>query len=282
MPINYRVNGRLDSGDPDDGEGDGGGGGGDEGGGGSEELWFGIKSIRNLTEGGPKAPGWGNGGLDWLDLISETNSYLTIPFLFTFIFSLLALNFLFNNYRRFIRTRQLFSLELVHSIPARTVMVTNLPSHLQGERTLAEYFENMNLPVESVSVVREIGNLKDLIDKRTEILLELEAAWTNYVGNPSTVEAYDPSQNVRDDTTNLLDRDTEAGRNRLVVPHKPRPTIRKSFFGRKVDALEHLEAQFRDVDDQVLKKRRSGKFKATHVAFVTFETMSSAVGDSML
>ncbi|KAG8943918.1 hypothetical protein FRC04_002406 [Tulasnella sp. 424] len=263
MPINYRVNGRIDTNDPEDGD---------------DHDWFSSfqKDGNGTNPNQPKKPGFFEGGLDWLDLISETNSYLTIPFLFTFIFSLLALRFLNQNYRRFIRARQLFSLELVHSIAARTVMVTNLPNHLQGERALAVYFENMNLPVESVNVVREVGSLKELIDKRTGVLLELESYWTNYVGNPSTVAGYDPSQNVRTDTTLLVDVDSEAQRNRLVIPHRERPTLRPGWFKKSVDALECLEASFRDADEQVLKKRKTGKFKSTHVAFVTFETMSSA------
>ncbi|KAG9019505.1 hypothetical protein FRB90_001166 [Tulasnella sp. 427] len=263
MPINYSVNGRIDTNDPEDG---------------NDHDWFSpLRADGNgTTPTQPKKPGFFEGGLDWLDLISETNSYLTIPFLFTFIFSLLALRFLHENYRKFIRARQLFSLELVHSIAARTVMVTNLPNHLQGERALAVYFENMNLPVESVNVVRQVGSVKELIDKRTQVLLELENYWTNYVGNPSTVAGYDPSQNVRTDTTLLVDVDSEAQRNRLVIPHRPRPTLRPGWFKRKVDALECLEAKFRDIDEQVLKKRKTGKFKSTHVAFVTFETMSSA------
>ena len=114
---------------------------------------------------------------DWLDLISDANSYLSVHLMFTYLFTILALYFIYKNYRRFIRSRQLFSLELVHSIPARTILVTNLPAHLQGERTLAEYFENMSMAVESVSVCREVGALKTLLDNRTRALLALEQQW---------------------------------------------------------------------------------------------------------
>ena len=196
--------------------------------------------------------------------------------MFTYLFTLLALYFIYKNYRRFIRSRQLFSLELVHSIPARTVLVTNLPNHLQSERTLAEYFENMGMAVESVSVCREIGTLKILLDRRTKALLELESAWVDYVGNPSTVEEYDPEGNG---VSLLVDTDIEGGQptqNRLVVPHRKRPTIRPGWFKPKVDALEYLEARFREADELVKKKRRS-KFKSTKAAFVTFEKMSSVV-----
>lgn len=211
--------------------------------------------------------------IDWLDLISEANSYLSLYLVFTYLFTLLALYFIYKNYRRFIRSRQLFSLELVHSIPARTVMVTNLPRHLQGERPLAEYFENMMLSVESVTVCREVGSLKALIDKRTEALLALEAAWVSYVGNPSTVEEYDP-----EDSGLMPLVDVESGQReqqRLVVPHRQRPTIRPKWFGPKVDALEYLEARFKEIDERV-RKRRMSKFRSTQVAFVTFEKMSSA------
>ncbi|KAA1477844.1 DUF221-domain-containing protein [Dentipellis sp. KUC8613] len=212
---------------------------------------------------------------DWLDLISDANSYLSVHLLFTYLFTLLALRFIYKNYKRFIRARQLFSLELVHSIAARTVMVTDLPPQLRSERAIAEHFENMNLSVESVSVCREVGGIKALIDKRTHALLELENAWVKYVGNPSTVESYDPSDHAM-----LADGDgaaAEAGTtNRVVVPHRKRPTIRPGWFKRRVDALEYLEKQFQEADDLVKKRRKTGKFKATDVAFVTFEKMSSA------
>ncbi|KAK7001849.1 hypothetical protein R3P38DRAFT_3283648 [Favolaschia claudopus] len=210
-------------------------------------------------------------GLDWLDLISEANSYLSLYLIFTYLFTLLALYFIYKNYRRFIRSRQLFSLELVHSIPARTVMVTNLPRKLQGERPLAEYFENIGLAVESVTVCRDVGSLKTLIDMRTEALLKLEAAWVSYVGNPSTVEEYDPEAGVLP----LIDVEGGMQQQRLVVPHRQRPTLRPNWFGQKVDALEYLEARFKEIDEKV-RKRRLAKFKATQVAFVTFEKMSSA------
>jgi hypothetical protein len=214
---------------------------------------------------------------DWLDLISDANSYLVIHLLFTYLFTLLALYFLYKNYRRFIRSRQLFSLEFVHSIPARTVMVTNLPNHLRSERALAEHFENMGLSVESVSVCREVGTLKKLLDLRTEALLALEAEWVKYVGNPSSVESYDPSDSAMPLLNEAEPSGLESQHGRVVVPHRKRPTIRPGWFTPKMDALEYLEAQFKSADEKVKRWRKSGKFKATHVAFVTFEKMSSAV-----
>ena len=217
---------------------------------------------------------------DWYDIVNATNSFRATQLLFTYIFTGLILRFLYRNYRRFVRSRQLYSLELVHSIAGRTVMITDLPPHLQGEKKLAIYFENMDLQVESVNVVREANTLKPLIEKRTDALLSLEKEWTRYVGNPSTVGSYDPSQNVRSDTAPLIDiggTDAEAQPVRVIVPHRPRPTVRPGWFKPKVDALEYYDRQFQDYDEQVRKKRKAGKFKASDTAFVTFEKMSDAV-----
>ncbi|KAG8742156.1 hypothetical protein FRC10_001964 [Ceratobasidium sp. 414] len=221
----------------------------------------------------PKAP-------SWLDLISEASSHLTVHLFLAYLFTALTLRFCARNYARFLRARQLSSLELVHSIPARTVMCTRLPHHLRGERTLADYFENMGHRVESVSVCRAVDSLDELLDKRTAALLKLEEAWTAYVGNPSIVESYDPSLNVRGDAVSSRianeDRSESSSLPRLVVPHRQRPVLRPTWFGKKVDALEWLEARFREADEAVRRKRRLGKFEATDLAFVTFEEMSSA------
>lgn len=214
---------------------------------------------------------------DWLDLISDANSYLTVHFLFTYLFTILALRFLYKNYQRYIRSRQLFSLELVHSIPGRTVMITSLPLYLRSERALAEYFENIGLSVESVSVCREVGTLQVLLDQRTKALLKLESEWTKYVGNPSVVESYDPSENVIPQSSDAEPSVLESQHARFVVPHRKRPTLRPGWFSPKVDALEYFEARFKEADDKVKRWRRIGKTKSTHVAFVTFEKMSSAV-----
>ncbi|KAJ8456119.1 hypothetical protein ONZ45_g18815 [Pleurotus djamor] len=256
MPINWKNNVGL-------GEGDG---GGDD----DDDDW---PSQLAPTPELPQNP-----SRDWLDLISDANSYLSVHLIFTYLFTILALRAIYKNYQRFIRSRQLFSLELVHSIPARTVMVTNLPKHLQSERSLAEYFENMGLSVESVSVCREVHSLKVLLDRRTDALMALERAWVDYVGNPSTVEEYDPSDSVAPPLADLESSgmDGHSNHSRFVVPHKPRPTIRPRWYRPKVDALEYLEKQFLEADELVKKKRKTGRFRPTQAAFVTFEKMSSA------
>ncbi|TFY73230.1 hypothetical protein EWM64_g10782, partial [Hericium alpestre] len=118
------------------------------------------------------------------------------------------------------------------------------------------------------------GGMKDLLDRRTKALLDLENAWVQYVGNPSTVESYDPSDHAMfgEGDASL----SESQPTRVVVPHRKRPTLRPAWFRGKVDALEYLERKFQEADELVRRRRAAGKFKAMDVAFVTFEKMSSA------
>lgn len=76
-------------------------------------------------------------------------------------------------------------------------MVTALPPHLRSERALAEYFEGIHLgasggseglTIESVTVVRAVGGMKELLERRTRALKTLEVAWCRYLGNPVPVE----------------------------------------------------------------------------------------------
>lgn len=150
--------------------------------------------------------------------------YLTSHLVFTYLFSIVAVVFLQRNYSRYIPLRQLFSLELAHSVPARTVMVTALPPHLRSERALAEYFEGIKLgasgeseglSVESVTVVRAVGGMKELLERRTKTLRALEVAWSRYLGNPVPVEGpkavfgYNPSVEVERIVEPTVSRDED-------------------------------------------------------------------------
>ena len=233
--------------------------------------------------------------------------YLSAHLVFTYAFTIIALLFLHRTYARFVHARQLFAIDHGHSIPSRTVLITRLPPHLRSERALAEYFEDMGLSVEAVSIARQVGELEDLIAQRTTALQILEAAWTKYLGNPvKLADGYDREREVRaildvdaDVSPNDSPRPTGAFENGdaagqgadvedhplllhqpFSLPGRRRPTIRVGgppvpFCSRKVDALEHYATEFRRADDAV-RERRRGRFRPTQVAFVTFETLSSA------
>ncbi|WVR04534.1 hypothetical protein IAU60_001541 [Kwoniella sp. DSM 27419] len=127
------------------------------------------------------------------DILLDPTTSSTIHLIFTYLFTGLCLYFFHNNFHRFVLSRQTFGLHLIHSISARTVLVSNLPKHLRGDRALADYFENCGWMVESVSVCREVEPVRKVLEKRTAALLKLEEAWVDWVGNPVNrgVEGYD-------------------------------------------------------------------------------------------
>ncbi|KAI8645022.1 hypothetical protein BD408DRAFT_412508 [Parasitella parasitica] len=65
-----------------------------------------------------------------------------------------------------------------------------------------------------------------------------------------------------------------------------RPTARVGGFlgigGKKVDAIEYYTKLFDDLDKVVMDQRNSPNFEMTNVAFVTFESMSSAITASQI
>lgn len=213
-------------------------------------------------------------------------------------------------------------------------MVSRLPLHLRSERALAEYFEGLKfssesegLGVESVNIVRAVGDMKELLEQRTERLRALEVAWSRYLGNPVPVEgpkavfgyeatkeverilephsvdehpvgSHDPDRGNGNGTGRLVDfgdderdsldedeRDLEArllnpSRPHILNPSRARPQFRPTIFSKRVDALDWYAEQFRAADELV-KKRRKGKFRPTGVAFVTFETLAAAVSSCL-
>lgn len=232
----------------------------------------------------------------------------------TWAITLILLGFLHRYFHRFVAARQSFALQLIHSVPSRTVIVTDIPPQYRGDRALAEYFEGCGWEVESVSICRHLSALKEALRRRTDALLQLERAWADWVGNPSTAPGYDPEvyrkqkggieegprtigdlnrttlvetedrDNAEDqaeggavDTADLPD-DPESLRLRYanVKSTKPRPTIRTSMISRKTDAIQYWEDRFWAADEGVRLLRKTGLFPATDVAFVTFEHAKSA------
>lgn len=121
----------------------------------------------------------------------STSLYHLTHLLTTYVVTLLTLRFLYKNYHKFIRSRQLYALDLLTTIPARTVEVRNLPLHLRDDKSLAEYFEGMGFKVESTSVVRETRGLANLLSQRAKALYQLEKVWTKWLENPTKTTGYD-------------------------------------------------------------------------------------------
>jgi hypothetical protein len=270
------------------------------------------------------------------ELILDPQTSATINLLFTYLFTGLTLTFLHRNFRRFVQSRQAFALHLTHSISARTVLVNNVPQHLRGDRALATYFEDCGWRVESVSVCRQVEKVRVALETRTEALLNLETAWTDWVGNPANpaIKGYnarvytiprkraaeraaaeagmdspgqapeplipdleagdsaskpsvsrestgasgvDPWQSASTSARTVLPDAEDPATSRGIITNRPRPTYRPRWFGTAVDAIEYWEKRFLEADGEVRTLRKTGSFEATHAAFVTFDSIISAV-----
>lgn len=239
------------------------------------------------------------------DILIDPRTPTTVYITFAYIFTILTLWFLHRNYHYFVSARQAFALGLIHSVSARTVMVTQVPHYLRGDRQLAEYFEGCGWQVESVNICRHVEPIRKALDQRTQALRRLERAWVDWVGNPAKADGYSPDiyrkamqngshqrqtsadeynetsalvQSAESGTYGSTELDPEILRNEYSVIHtsKPRPMYRPRAFGAKVDAINYWEKQFATADEEVRQLRKNGEFKATHVAFVTFEDAKDA------
>ncbi|KAI9625359.1 hypothetical protein H4Q26_016383 [Puccinia striiformis f. sp. tritici PST-130] len=248
---------------------------------------------------------------NWPDLTKNVTLYHCVHLGFTYFFSLLLLRFLKITYLRFIDTKPIFSLAHHSSVPPRTLLIENLPLHLQNDEALYEYFNDLlRFKVESVNVLRDVSGLVPLLSRRTKALINLEEAWAKWLGNPVRGEAalnYHPEEELarilyhpRDHQTtdnNLTPPNHNASTKSVPnsqgsisfptqpsLPHPslkqvsslPRPTFRPSWFSRKrVDLIDHLTTEFQQADDLV-QRRRKGNFRCHSTGFVTFKNFMDA------
>ncbi len=245
----------------------------------------------------------------------QTTLYNVTHLASTYLVSVLALRALWRNYQRFVRNRQLHALQILDTIPARTVEVRGLPTHLRNdERKLAEYFEQMGYDVESVAIVHDVKGLGKMLEQRANALYSLERMWASYVGNPTQAKGYEPEaiaeaihQRIEQDEeeeepargqaaadSQDLERQpllgdeiqqspiaaSSADPTHQVKPvkEKERPTMRISAwnpFAPKVDALDELERRYRK-QHRAVAKARSEKLAASASTGVGFVTFTEA------
>ncbi|PWN88656.1 DUF221-domain-containing protein [Acaromyces ingoldii] len=302
MPVNYSNHGSIDGVAPseeprrlpDDGGGDKDGHDGH----GKGFMSFGLPT---------------NPDVPWSWSFPTSSPYHITHLATVYLFTAIILRALWKGSHKFIRSRQLYALELLQSIPARTVEVRNLPPHLQRERDLAEYFEGFGLKVESTAVVRETAGLKELLAKRTNTLYQLERTWCRWLGNPTNATNYDPERIMRAveqkqdyslvalhraaaaapssdveaepllsgtgrDQEDNDDEDDDGTKSIRAPQGRQRPTVRLqpwNPFSTKVDAIHLLETRFKLLDRDVKRLRSKGAVPSS-VGFVTFVDAMSA------
>ncbi|OAD07867.1 hypothetical protein MUCCIDRAFT_135153, partial [Mucor lusitanicus CBS 277.49] len=209
-----------------------------------------------------------------ITVIEQDSNKIIAYIIFAYVFTFVTFFFLNRNYNDYIYLRAKYLLKQSKSMVSRSVIVTGIPDRLRSDQALADYYENLGVgPVESCYVVRTVHRLNTMIKKRAQALINLEEAYAKYWGNPCRIAGYDPDR--------ILDDGLVEPMNLKKTTKSKRPLVRVGGFmgigGKKVDAIEYYTKLFDDLDKIVMERRNSPNFEMTNVAFVTFESMSSAI-----
>lgn len=309
MPVNYWQNGVLDGVSPAEDRDN------------ATDPYSSRKSVTGVwTEliFGPTKEKHPDGPLPQLPLPSnppQARVYHATHLISTYLVTILAMRAIWINYQRFVRSRQLYILEILESIPARTVEIRDLPAHLRDEKALAEYFENMDMPVESTAVVRNTEGLSRLLDQRSQALQQLEKTWVGWLGNPTDAEGYDPEKimllaasanqddaptsDVTDDLVRISvdeDRPNRSSSGDLenahllgsgspsagmlgadsIRTHRPRPTVRKQWWNPLSEKVDAIDELTRRFNAVDRAVRRRRKTGRFPGGNVGFVTFESA------
>lgn len=215
--------------------------------------------------------------------IENNSNYLIAYLIFTYVFCIAAFWLMYVNYGAYVRLRRLYLLKNKSALHSSSVMVTGIPKHLQNDRKLAEYFENLGLGlVDSAHVVRRVKNLHSSVKKRAAYLRQLEYCYSKYWGNPCQDPNYDPDSILYEAEMMEQHQQSTQPKNNVpfIVKQKQRPTTRTGFlglWGEKVDAIDYYTEKYTKEDDKVMQLRGQKDFQLSSVGFVTFESIIGAV-----
>jgi hypothetical protein len=171
------------------------------------------------------------------DLIIDPQTTITLHLLFTYIFSILALYMLHRNFHRFLRARQMASLERSDTTPAKTVIIQNLPTHLREVSALKDYLERQcDWAVDDLSIVKRLGSTyKKALAERNRALTKLEEAHWQYGGSWENL----------DGVTGDAERTTSNGD--IEVTESPAPLVSAALESPNLQDSDEFAAHWSDV-----------------------------------
>ncbi|KDN52353.1 DUF221-domain-containing protein [Tilletiaria anomala UBC 951] len=124
-------------------------------------------------------------------------SYVWAHVAMGYIGTIIALTFVYFNYRAMVRLRwQYFrSEEYQTAYHARTLMITNVSKRLQSDQALSSMLSTLKMPYPTteVHIGRETGLLPDLIEKHQDLVRKLERVLAKYLKNPGKVSGKRPT-----------------------------------------------------------------------------------------
>jgi calcium permeable stress-gated cation channel len=226
------------------------------------------------------------------------NRYLWAYVVFTYFFSIVTVYLMNWETFRVIRIRQDY-LGTQSTITDRTFRLSGIPRDLRSEDKIKQLIEKLEIGVvESVTLCRTWTEIDALVAKRGELLKKLEETWIVYVGKTRALpKPAPPRRQATDDGSgseghdsegNEVDAAAEIGENgpllgnNAIVPdllERKRPQTRV-WYGRlglqsrKTDAIDHLQAKLRDLDDKIREARKK-TYPTADLAFVTMDSIAS-------
>lgn len=247
-----------------------------------------VSPIHYKYVGNRGIPGEPDQGGDDAEKKKSDPNYLSMYVIFTYIFSGLAMYLLFRETNNVIRTRQRY-LGSQTSTTDRTIRLSGIPREMRSEGYIKELIEGLQIgKVENVTLCHDWHELDLLIDKRINILRNLERAWVKYMGYKRTrgdgsivplarQEACGASF-VSDDDHERSHLLSESDRERIAT--RKRPTLRV-WYGpfhlryRNIDAIDCYEEKLRRIDETIQAARRK-TYTPTGLAFVTMESIAAS------
>jgi len=219
----------------------------------------------------------------------QDTSFYWMHVVFVYVFTALMMFFLYQSTKKVIRVRQDY-LGSQSTITDRTIRLSGIPPDLRNEKDLKTMVERLGMgKVESVTICRDWSDLDKLMDERAALLRKLEEVWTVYFGTrrverntmslpfvqPSPPGPYptQESNNEIDPLVNHADPTVPYARTR------PSVQLRHGFLKirtKHVDAINYFTTQLRALDNKIRETRKKD-FKATPMAFVTMDSVASAV-----
>ena len=224
----------------------------------------------------------GNKGDD--DDAKLDDTYLWAYLIFVYIFTGLAVYLLLDRSKRVLAVRQRYLGSRV-TVTDRTVKISGVPKPLRSEAALKEYMEDLGIgKVDSVTMCCNWAELDHLMEQRRVLVRRLEEAYTIFNkrwragkalgGLPVAQPEPEPEQARDEEGEPLLNGGAQC-------PDKDRPKIKIRYGylklrSKMVDAIDHYTVRLEVLDAKILEARQK-EYEPTPVAFVTMESVASAV-----
>lgn len=197
---------------------------------------------------------------------------LAAPLILAYLFTIYILYLLRSEMEGFIAKRQDFFISKAHSklAQSRTVLVTGVPHDLLNDEALRKFTSYLPGGARHIWIVRDLGKLPDLYDRRAEAFAKLESGETSLF-------ALAQKGKVKPAAAELENAGAEWAKH---VDVKKRPQHKLGFLGligKKVDTIDWATEEIIETNKKLETLRSSiGDFPTHNSAFIEFNTQIAA------